>query len=268
MEFIGDIARKRGDPDRLAVEAAKTTRAASVGAGSGRFHVPAVVRFDAAAGLLETERVSGFVSLMNLAMRRDARLTAICRRVGEAVAEVHAGMRLGPIRRVPIPGAMAGEPADECVVHGDLNGSNVGYDPSTDRVVIVDWAAAPSLSVAATVGSRYFDVLWFALFFFRSRPITALNGWSPERWAAAFLAGYGAATPAYSADALRAYHERAQPFLSQDYREERDRKGRGIRWLPYRVWQRLGWLRWERFLATLSTARATAGFPDPFVPTP
>jgi len=136
------------------------------------------------------------------------------------------------------------------VLHGDLNGSNVGFDPDADRVVIVDWSAAPALGVAATVGSRYFDILWFALFFFRFRPGNALNRWSPERWAGAFLNGYAEESGSFSVDALRAYHARARTFLTDDLRADQARRGLGIRGLAFRYWRQLGWRRWEKFLAS------------------
>ena len=139
MEFSGDVARKRGPYDRLAIEAAKTSAAAGVGARTGLFHVPAVLRCDAAAGLLETERVHGFVSLLELVLRRDPRLLGICERVGRAIAAVHADVRLADELRIPLPAPLAG---DRCVLRGELNGTNVGIDPDTDRVVIVDGSAA------------------------------------------------------------------------------------------------------------------------------
>lgn len=259
MELIGDIARKRGDPERLAVEVAKTTWAVGVAARTGRFHVPPVVRFDADAGVLETERVHGFVSLMQLVRSRDRRLPGICERVGAAIADVHSETRLPGTQRIPLPSPLAGAPADECVLHGDLNGSNVGYDPKADQVVILDWSSAPALPVVATVGSRYFDILWFALFFFRFRPGLALVGWSPERWGGAFVAGYASACPTFSVLGLRAYHEHARGFLTEDYRLERERLGRGFRRIPYRVRQQLGWRRWERFLASLADPRIGPG---------
>ena len=249
MEFSGDVARKRGPADRLAIEAAKTTAAAAVGVRSGRFHVPAVVRFDAASGVLETERVRGFVRLHDLVVGKDPRLPRICERVGRAVAAIHDELCLADELRIPLPEGLAGEPEDCCVLHGDLNGSNVGYDPGSDRVVIVDWSAAPALGVAATVGSRYFDILWFSLFFFRFRPGSALIGWTPELWAGAFLFGYARESSAFSADALRAYHARVRTFLTDDLRAEQARRGGGLRGLPYRVWRLLGWRRWEKFLA-------------------
>jgi len=255
MELIGDVARKSGPVDRLRLEVAKTTCAASVAERTGLFHVPKVVRFDAENGVLETARVHGFRSLMQLVLARDSRLPAICERVGRAMARVHTEMRLPEDARLPFPELLRGDPADECVLHGDLNGSNVGWDPATDRVVILDWSAAPALRSPASVGSRYFDLLWFALFFFRFRPLGAISGWSPELWARAFLAGYAAASAGFSVEGLRAYQSRIRPFLADDYRAERERLGRGVRWLPYRAWQWLGQRRWEKFLGGLSDSQ-------------
>ncbi len=256
MEFIGDVARKRGPADRLGIEAAKTTWGARVGARTRRFHVPAVIRFDAATGVLETERVHGFLSLLQLVGRHDPRVIEICERVGGAIAEVHADSHRPDIPLIPLPASLASDPEQECVLHGDLNGSNVGYDPSMDRVVVVDWSAAPALGVSATVGSRYFDVLWFMFFFFRVRPASAFAGWSPETWARAFLAGYADVSCTFSVDAMRAYHERARTFLANDLRSEQARRGRGIRGIPYRFWRHLGWRRWEKFLASLTDPQA------------
>ncbi len=256
MEFSGDVARKRGPADRLAIEAAKTRAAAELGARSGAFHVPAVIRFDAALGVLETERVHGLVSLLQLVVRRDPRLLDVCTRAGRAVASVHADLRLCDAPSIPLPESLTGEPGDACVLHGDLNGSNVGYDPATDRVVIVDWSAAPTLGVAATVGSRYFDVLWFALFFFRFRPGNALFGWTPEAWAGAFLFGYAQRSESFSVDALAAYHQRVRGFLLADLRTERTRLGCGPRGLAYRAWRQRGWRRFEKFLAAATDPKA------------
>jgi hypothetical protein len=255
MELIGDVARKSGPVDRLRLEVTKTTCAASVAERTGLFHVPPVVRFDAESGVLETARVHGFRSLMQLVLARDPRFPEICERVGRAIAQVHTEMRLPEDARLPFPEPLRGERADECVLHGDLNGSNVGWDPATDRVVILDWSAAPALRTAASIGSRYFDVLWFSHFFFRFRPLRAVSGWSPERWTCAFLSGYAAVSADFSVEALRAYKARVEPFMADDYRAERERLGRGVRWIPYRIWQWLGRRRWEKFLGGLSDSQ-------------
>ena len=201
MEFSGDIARKRGPADRLAIEAAKTTAAAAVGARSGSFHVPSVVRFDAAGGLLETERVHGFASLLQLVLRRDPRLLDICERVGRALAEVHAELRLPEALRIPLPAPLAGDAADACVLHGDLNGSNVGYDPasgpSRDRR-LVGGARAGRRGDGRQPLLRH-PVVLAVLLPLPAGPAPSAAG-SPERWAGAFLAGYADRSGSFSVD--------------------------------------------------------------------
>lgn len=248
MELVGTVARKRGDPARLAVEAAMTTAAVAVAPTGVR--VPAVSRFDAAGGLIETERVEAFTSLMSLASAGDPRVEALCARVGHALAHFQSHLVVPPEHEKLLPPPFAGRPDERVPVHGDLNGSNVGFDPDSDRLVILDWSAAPSLGSAGTMGSPYFDPLWFALFFFRFRPFGAGMAWTPERWAGAFLDALAASDARFSAARLRDFHAEVRAWLADDLRAELARRARGIRWLPYRLWQRAGVRRWERFLET------------------
>ena len=57
IELANDIVRKTGEPNILAVEAAKASRAFEIGRDSGLFFVPKVVSFDAEADVLEFERL-------------------------------------------------------------------------------------------------------------------------------------------------------------------------------------------------------------------
>ena len=53
MEFIDGIARKKGDPSLLAVEAVKSRRVAEISKNCGLFYVPKVLNFDEKAGVLD-----------------------------------------------------------------------------------------------------------------------------------------------------------------------------------------------------------------------
>lgn len=246
MELVGTVARKRGDPARLAVEAAMTGAAAAVAPPGVR--VPGVTRFDAATGILETERVTAFTSLMALAATDDPRLEGLCARLGVALAHFQSRLVVPSAHEALLPLPFAGHPDERTPVHGDLNGSNVGFDPTTETLIVLDWSVAPSIAAAGTVGSRYLDPLWFALFFFRFRPFSPRAAWRPERWAGAFLDALAGADPRFAARRLQAFHEDLRPWLADDYRAECARRARGIRWLPYRLWQQAGLRRWERFL--------------------
>lgn len=253
MELVGAVARKRGSAADLAVEADATDRAAALGERSGAFFVPPVVRFDPQAGVLETQRVDGFQSLMELAVARDPVVRALCAQLGRAMALVHR--ELPAERAAPVsPAVLRAEDGAVATIHGDLTASNVGYDRARDRLVILDWSAAPALAEPATIGAPYFDLVWFTSFWFRTRPLTALTGWEPEAWSDSFLAGYEAGGGSVARTMLRRYALSARPFMAEDYRRELRRRAHGARWLPYRVWRAMGWRRWERYLAGLSDA--------------
>lgn len=254
MELVGAVARKRGDADRLAVEAAVTSRAAQLGERCGLFHVPSVVRLDRSAGLLETARVDGLRTLMELAVGGASHVGPLCERLGAATATVHAQLALEPEWCREVPPDLADASVRQVVLHGDLTASNVGWTPD-DRLVILDWSAAPSIPRPATVGPPQFDLLWFSTFFFRTRPLGRLAGWRPEEWTGAFLDGYARAGGDADAGRLLRYAERVRPFLEADYAAELARRARGVRRLPYRAWRALGWRRWRRFLV----ARASQG---------
>jgi hypothetical protein len=253
VELVGSVARKRGVAAHLAVEADVTARAAALGTRSGLFFVPPVIWFDAATGVLETERVEGFRSLMELAVLRDPVVGALCSRLGRAMALVHRELGVDRTVQVSAP-VLRSEGGGVGAIHGDLTASNVGYDRDHDRLVILDWSAAPALAEPVTVGTPYFDMLWFSSFWFRTRPLSALAGWTPEVWSREFLDGYCSAGGAVTVSGFRRYALSARPFLREDHHRELVRRARGVRWLPYRVWRAMGWRRWERYLARLAAA--------------
>jgi hypothetical protein len=254
VELVGTVARKRGPTERLAVEADVTSRAAMLGQRSGAFFVPPVARFDAAEGLLETQRVLGFRSLLELALAHDPVVPALCARLGRAIALVHRELSFDATVTATSVTVLRWEDGALAAIHGDLTASNVGHDRTHDRLVILDWAATPALGELITRGTPYFDVLWFMSFFFRNRPLWALINWSPEAWCDAFIEGYRAGGGNLSAEGFRQYAKASRSFLQADYQRELHRRARGVRWLPYRVWRAMGWRRWERYLEHLRDA--------------
>lgn len=244
VEFVGEVARKQGEAALLAREAART--AAAVAAAPDDVLVPRVVAADV-PGVLDTARVPGFRSLFDLAVAGDPGLERRCAAAGRALAHFQQTLRPpawdGPVLPPPFDGAGDAPVA----VHGDFNGSNVGWDEEADRLVVLDWSPAPTLGVRGDVGSKWFDPVWFTLFFFRFRPFDARARWRPEAWATAFLAAYDPSPAAPRA--FLAFAQAIAPWLDRDYAAERVRRGRGIRWLPFRLWQSAGRRRWTRFVA-------------------
>jgi len=82
MEIVGEIIRKTGEADTLAIEAAKTSKAFDIGKDCGLFYVPKVINFDAKAGVLEFERLDGLVTLLDMAARKDHRLFELLKKAG------------------------------------------------------------------------------------------------------------------------------------------------------------------------------------------
>jgi aminoglycoside phosphotransferase (APT) family kinase protein len=190
MEIVGQIIRKTGEPETLAIEAAKASMAYNIGQDCGLFYVPKIVNFDANAGVLKFERLDGLVTLLDLAARKDQRLFELLRKAGQALAVIHEKLLLPEDMKHELPAEWMTFSGENVFIHGDFAGFNLCFDESTDRLVILDWSSAPLLGNVATYGSRFFDVIWFVIFIFYGAPRSRLFNWDAPAIANAFLAGY------------------------------------------------------------------------------
>ncbi|MHC4424774.1 MAG: hypothetical protein ACYSYV_01610 [Planctomycetota bacterium] len=205
MELVGNIARKTGSPSLLAVEALKAERAGQIGNSSGLFYVPEVVNFDAKAGVLEFERLSGLVTLLDLAVRKDKRLPGLLKKAGQALAVVHEKLVLPEEMKHELPSEWM-DPLDENVfIHGDFACINAGLHEPSGELVIVDWSAAPLVGRTPTFGSRYFDILLFTSSMFHGAPYTRAVNWNARGKAGAFLTGYAKSLPGEKLNKLKEY---------------------------------------------------------------
>jgi len=189
MEFVGNIARKTGEPSLLAVEIAKTQKAAEIGKECGLFYVPKVVNFDAEAGIIEFEHLSGLITLFELAIRKDPRLFELLEKTGQALVAIHEKLVLPADMKINLPDEWMDD-ADNVFIHGDFTGENVCFDKSANRLVILDWSAAPLLGRRVTFGVRYFDIIWFAYYLFYCMPAKNITRWNACRMVDKFLDGY------------------------------------------------------------------------------
>jgi len=195
MEFIGNIARKTGDSSLLAVEAAKTERAGEIGRDSGLFYVPKVLNFDEQTGELDFERVRGLVTLLEMAVRKDERLSGLLRRAGEALAVVHEQLVLPEDMKYALPSEWMDSPDVNVFVHGDFTLRNLCFHEISGQLVILDWSAAPYLGRSGTYGSRFFDIIWFVNYIFLAVPRACLFNWDAPNMADVFLSGYAERHP-------------------------------------------------------------------------
>lgn len=215
MEFVGDIARKTGTPSLLAVEAAKTERAGRIGKESGLFYVPKVVRFDQDAGILEFERLRGSSTLLELAVRKDARTLELSEQAGRALAVIHDRLTLPDEMKEPLPAEWMDAADENVFIHGDFTLRNVCFHEHSGQLVILDWSGAPLLGRTPTYGSRLFDMIWFVNYLFCGTPRKGWFTWGPQRMADLFLSGYAGQCP----EAVRALSADFAPLMRHYYRE-------------------------------------------------
>lgn len=191
MEFVGDIARKSGEPSLLAVEAAKASKARDIGKESGFFSVPKVINFDAEAGVLEFERLRGLSTVLDLAVRKDARLPELLDKTGQALAVIHERLTLPEEMKSAMPPAWMGSDDENVFIHGDFACINVCFHEQSGGLVILDLSAAPMIGRTPTFGSRYFDILLFIGSLFLVAPCARMFGWDAAAMSEEFLKGYG-----------------------------------------------------------------------------
>ncbi|MCJ7778662.1 MAG: hypothetical protein MUP16_10150 [Sedimentisphaerales bacterium] len=226
IEFADDSVRKVGDSSLLAVEATKTARAGEIGTESGLFYVPRILDLDLDKGVLVLERLRGLVTLLRLAIDRDARLLELSARAGRALAVIHEQLVLpdkvrhelpaewmAPDPSTPRPGSgrarlrtgLIGSSDKNVFIHGDFASVNVCLHEPSGRLVILDWSAAPIVGRTPTFGSRYFDILWFVACVFRSAPGLRFLDWNAEMIADVFLRDYSKQSSQDITDGVRNY---------------------------------------------------------------
>ena len=205
MQLLGDIVRKTGESRLLAVEAAKASKAFEIGRDSGLFSVPKVVSFDDEAGVLEFERLSDLVTLLDLAVHNDQRLPGLLRQAGQALATVHQELVLPEEMKHELPPEWMAPSGENVFIHGDFACINVCFHEPTDELVLLDWSAAPLVGRIPTFGSRTFDILLFISSLFHGAPWRRAFNWNAKEMADIFLRGYRGVAPEVRLDNLKNY---------------------------------------------------------------
>jgi hypothetical protein len=205
MEVVGEIVRKTVESSLLAVEAAKASRAFEIGRDSGLFSVPKVVNFDDEAGVLEFERLSDLVTLLDLAVRKDQRLPELLKKAGQALAIVHKKLILPGEMKHELPQEWMAPTGENVFIHGDFACINVCFHEPTNELILLDWSAAPMVGRMPTFGSRYFDMLMFVSSLFHGAPWRQAFDWNAKEMADIFLRGYGEVAPEVKLNKLKSY---------------------------------------------------------------
>jgi len=155
-----DTVVKKVDPLLMEIEVGVTQAARELARTSGLFCVPQIIRYDHRSGVIEFERIEGYITLRQLLSRTDDNLEVI-RRVGTVLAHIHGHLRVPHDLRFGVLSQCLSTGGDVVPIHGDFNTINVGYKRETNVIVVLDWASAPILDKRVTMGPRYFDLAHF-----------------------------------------------------------------------------------------------------------
>jgi tRNA A-37 threonylcarbamoyl transferase component Bud32 len=202
---VTESIQKYGDSNLLAIEAEKASRALDIGRKTGLFYVPGVVNFDADTGILEFEKLNGLSTLLDLAIRNDKRLPELFEKTGRALAVIHEQLILPDRMKHKLPAEWMDSSNDNVFIHGDFVTVNICFQEHPERLVVLDFSAAPLLGRTPTFGSRYFDILWFVNSIFSGVPYKRIFNWDAETMSAAFLNGYTKGTSDIKLDKLKDY---------------------------------------------------------------
>ena len=237
MEIIGEIIQKTGEPDTLAIEATKTSKAFDIGKDCGLFYVPKVVNYDTKAGVLELEQLDGLVTLLDMAARKDERLLELMKKAGQALAAIHEKLVLPEQMKHELPAEWMGCSDENVFIHGDFAGFNLCFDESSGQLVILDWSSAPLLGNVVTYGSRFFDIIWFVIFIFYGAPRRCLFNWDAKGMTNAFLLGYAE----YHPEIIQRLSSDFKPLMRRYYRKtvwylaKQRSKYKAVRFLLYQL---------------------------------
>lgn len=173
--------------ERLEVEAMKTLAAAELARGLGSFAVPELVGVSETT--ITTSFVGGLVSLADWLRSCEGveEASALTRRTGRVLAQIHAGLEVGP-PRILMPEPLGAN--DVVAIHGDFGLRNVHYHPAADELVVIDWSTPAWISVPATHGSSAWDVGLFITGLGHRRPRDPVKPMHPRILGRQFLVGY------------------------------------------------------------------------------
>lgn len=230
---------KRGPPDAMILEAARTRAGFDLAGVAGLFRTPRVLRCE--GGLLELERIDDMIPMQRLLAQAPVS-SSVWGRLGAVLASIHDCPALAVrgaddgAQRLPEPWRDKQTP--EVPLHGDFDAGNLFYRERDDVIVVIDWSVTPMLGGRGAVGPRCFDVAFFVSgAFFLPRRLLRRRG-IPEKLRR-FVAAYESSSgQTLDRETLRTFARRAGAL-----RVERQPKS-ALHRLSYRRSMR----RLERFL--------------------
>jgi len=186
-----DTVLKKVDPRFVDIEVRVTQAARELACRSTLFCVPQIIRYNRSSGVIEFERIHGFITLGQFLAKKPDNIIII-RRVGKVLAHIHNHLCVPPDIRQPADSRWISIDGDVVPMHGDFNTVNVGYKEDTNAIVVLDWTSPASLGPRSTVGPRYLELAHFiySLCIHQANFLKSLR--LLRRRANAFLEGYEA----------------------------------------------------------------------------
>jgi len=182
---------KKVNPRLGEIEIKVTQAARDIARTSGLFYVPQIIEYDRDSGIIEFERIHGFITVGQFLAKNPDNIT-ILRRVGKVLAHIHNYLSVPPDVRQLTDARWLNINGDVVPMHGDFNTVNVGYKEDTDVIVVLDWASPASLGLGRTLGPRHLELAHFiySLCIHQANFLKSL--YLLRRRANAFLEGYEA----------------------------------------------------------------------------
>lgn len=233
------VVYKQGDLLVLHLEALKMRLASAIGEKTGLFSVPRVL--DSENGTLATEFLPNLKNLREIAIERRSESEEIFRRAGRALAAVHRELTLPVEQIVSLPDYLMSGTSDNVVLHGDFFWGNISWDSARERLVLLDWAAAPVLGGLASYGSRYFDLLWFSWTFFFWTPPRWVFRLQPDQLVTALNSGYAEIGPRLESNRYINYRAAIRPLVIRYWKTKHKRLPSS---LPHTIAEIIGSARW------------------------
>lgn len=190
IQLMGSIARKVVPSNSLIIELEKTKQASRVGEQTGLFYVPCIMGSNEKENTIDFEYIDDLCTVQELAVEGYPQLIGIFTRIGVALAAIHNNLVLPSHIKKNLPDKWMQPDQDNVFIHGDFTLLNVCFHKATDRIVILDWSAAPFMGSQYTFGSKYFDITWFVYYIFHFFPARAITRWNAKNMADAFIKGY------------------------------------------------------------------------------
>ena len=159
IEFSKHTVIKSSAPELMRVEVEKTRRAYSIAQDSGLFRVPEVLEHDISQGTAVFERIDG-IEPIRTGVPWGKSYDMVSENLGTALAAIHQDLAIPDELRLPLPAEFALSGNEVCI-HGDPSVENVCIDRRSSQIVILDWQMTPVYGGAATIGTRFFDLMWF-----------------------------------------------------------------------------------------------------------